>query len=495
MAVMIREFYIILQLKSGCEMISSAADSTAVHRTNVELLKEEKQVRKEIGMLIACMLTGSLFAAGVCAADDAQYDQKAYLAFEAGGMEITNGTLSWNSETAEWQAAYPTMYGDMLLGGTISENGTLTLTEDNSGGHGDAYMEPIQEVFSSVMNGEKTAPLTFDLDGMNIIGGELNWNEADSTWEAAFPTPYGDMIIGGDYAEDGTLNVTQDNSFGHADAWLPPIQEVFLEALSGEFREAKTLENELPDNGLSEEIDSYETENSWKRIVTDIAREYDPEDPGNQNNTIFYGASNFWYWETMKEDLQPYAVQNHAFGGSTDKDLREFAQFMLYPYNPQIVFFQTGSNDYVDSEAETDEAKVEEAMSFKKEMFAEFHEQLPDATFVVMSGILLPGRSEYVDMTLDINDLLKAFCEENDYMIFADAESLTYDREAGSFVENVESLFNDDLIHLTGDARITWANNWMLPILEELGAPLADTQEAADSAAAIVVESVEEAAA
>ena len=56
----------------------------------------------------------------------------------------------------------------------------------------------------------------------------------------------------------------------------------------------------------------------------------------------------------MKEELQPYAVQYHAFGGSTDKDLREFAQFMLYPYNPQIVFFQTGSNAYVDSEAETD---------------------------------------------------------------------------------------------------------------------------------------------
>ena len=121
--------------------------------------------------------------------------------------------------------------------------------------------------------------------------------------------------------------------------------------------------------------------------------------------------------------------------------------------------------------AETDELKVAEAMSFKKEMFAELHEHMPDAVFVVMSGILLPGRAEYVDMTLDINDQLKTFCEETDYMRFIDAESLTYNRETKSFVDNVESLFNDDQIHLTDASRIVWAENWIKPAMEELNAP------------------------
>ena len=107
-------------------------------------------------------------------------------------------------------------------------------------------------------------------------------------------------------------------------------------------------------------------------------------------------------------------------------------------------------------------------------MFAQLHENLPDAKFVVISGILLPGRAEYVDMTLDINDQLKAFCEENDYMIFVDAEALTYDRETKSFVDGVEAMFNDDQIHLTRDSRITWANTWMIPVMEELNAPKAD---------------------
>lgn len=207
----------------------------------------------------------------------------------------------------------------------------------------------------------------------------------------------------------------------------------------------------------------------WQQFVLYVVKKYDPA--VRNQDTIFYGASNFTQWMSMEEDLAPYDVQNHAFGGSADKDLEIWAPYLLYPYQPKIVFFQTGSNDYVQSDAETDELKVEEAMNFKKQMFAEIHEHLPDAQFVVMSGILLPGRTEYVDLTLKINDLLKVYCEETDYMTFIDAESLTYDRTTGSFVKDVESLFEEDQIHLTKEARITWAKEWIIPALEALGAP------------------------
>ena len=207
----------------------------------------------------------------------------------------------------------------------------------------------------------------------------------------------------------------------------------------------------------------------WQQFVLDIVKKHDPA--VRNQDTIFYGASNFAQWISMEEDLAPYDVQNHAFGGSADKDLETWAPYLLYPYQPKIVFFQTGSNDYVQSDAETDELKVEEAMNFKKQMFAEMHEHLPDTQFVVMSGILLPGRAEYVDMTLEINNLLKAYCEETDYMTYIDAESLTYDRTTGSFVKDVESLFVEDQIHLTKEARITWAKEWIIPAMEALGAP------------------------
>lgn len=202
---------------------------------------------------------------------------------------------------------------------------------------------------------------------------------------------------------------------------------------------------------------------------TGIINKYNSND--YQGNTIFYGASNFARWDEMEEDLKPYKVQNHAFGGSTDKDLVDWADELLYPYNPKIVFFQTGSNDYILSNKATEAEKVKESMDYKKEMFSLFHEKMPDTVFVVMSGLLLPGRSEYTDMTLDINAKLNAYCSGLDYMEYIDTEALTYNREATTYYTY---KFVSDGIHLTHDARVEWADMYIIPMLARLDAPKND---------------------
>jgi lysophospholipase L1-like esterase len=175
---------------------------------------------------------------------------------------------------------------------------------------------------------------------------------------------------------------------------------------------------------------------------------------------VFYGASNFARWTEMENDLSPYIVQNHGFGGSTDLDMYEYASKLLYPYKPTVVFLQTGSNDYVQAEG-TDVEKIKTSMEFKRKMFTEFHEKLPETRFVIMSGLLLPGRSQYVDMTNEINLQLKAFCEENNqYMTFVDASDMTYDCTNFS-----EELFVKDGIHLNRDGQKKWAREYILPAI------------------------------
>ena len=77
--------------------------------------------------------------------------------------------------------------------------------------------------------------------------------------------------------------------------------------------------------------------------VRAIEQRYDPE--SRRGEIVFYGASNFRLWKEMDEDLSAYKVQNHGFGGSTDRMLMQYADRILYPYEPKIVVFQTGSND------------------------------------------------------------------------------------------------------------------------------------------------------
>jgi lysophospholipase L1-like esterase len=79
-----------------------------------------------------------------------------------------------------------------------------------------------------------------------------------------------------------------------------------------------------------------------------------------------------------------------------------------------------------------------------------------------MGGLLLPGRSEYVNMTIEINKKLKAYCDSLDYMYFIDANDMTYD---GANFD--ETLFVGDGIHLNRDGQKKWAQR-ILPVLNEL---------------------------
>ena len=80
---------------------------------------------------------------------------------------------------------------------------------------------------------------------------------------------------------------------------------------------------------------------------------------------------------------------------------------------------------------------------------------------MIMAGILLPGRAQYLEMTREINRQLKELCEKTDYLTYVDAEDMTW--KNGEFDR---SLFVSDQIHLTPEARIRWAREYIIPALE-----------------------------
>lgn len=196
----------------------------------------------------------------------------------------------------------------------------------------------------------------------------------------------------------------------------------------------------------------------WPKEVKRVLKENPYDD--YQKGIVFYGASNFRLWKEMKEDLQPYNVANCGFGGSTDKMLMEKADKLLYPYNPELVFLQTGSNDYPGMTGSYEEI-AKEVFDTKKEMYSEFHSKMPETKFFVMAGILMPGRSEYTPIVTKVNEYLRDYCATTDYVTFLDSESLTY--KDGEYITE---YFIKDGIHLTHEARLIWANDYILPAIK-----------------------------
>ena len=80
-----------------------------------------------------------------------------------------------------------------------------------------------------------------------------------------------------------------------------------------------------------------------------------------------------------------------------------------------------------------------------------------------MSGLLLPKRSEFVNLTNMINSQLKQICEEYDYLYFVDASEMTY--QNGIFKEE---LFKEDGIHLNHDGQLKWCNDYIIPMIDHL---------------------------
>ena len=200
---------------------------------------------------------------------------------------------------------------------------------------------------------------------------------------------------------------------------------------------------------------------SWDDWESETDQVKDRYELSRKKEIIFYGASNFRLWKEMEEDLKEYKVQNHGFGGSTDKLLIRYANKLLYPYDPAVIVFQTGSNDYVALKGDENEV-YEQCIAFKKEMFSRFHEQLPEAKMIVLSGILMPGRDDYTPMVRRVNTFLKDYCEEYDYLYYVDSEDMTFDDDY------IRDFFIKDGIHLTHEARFLWRDRYIKPMLEKV---------------------------
>lgn len=205
------------------------------------------------------------------------------------------------------------------------------------------------------------------------------------------------------------------------------------------------------------------TENKFPQFSEEAER-FEKIHPASehQRGIVFYGASNFRLWYSMESDLSKYKVLNHGFGGATDEALLYYAPRLLYPYAPKMVFFQTGSNDYVDLQGSEEEI-VKRVIAQKDAFYQELREHLPAAVFVVMSGLLLPGRAQFTSLSQKINAFLKDYCEAHKDMYFVDSSSLTY--ENGKYRTE---LFVEDQFHFNSEGQKLWREGYIRPKLQEL---------------------------
>lgn len=180
---------------------------------------------------------------------------------------------------------------------------------------------------------------------------------------------------------------------------------------------------------------------------------------GRKGGIIFYGPSNIQMWYSLEQDMQPFTAQNHGMGGCVDAEMIKYAPRMLYAFEPGIVFFQTGSNDLANGWT------LEQIYQNKKEMYQEFLAHMPETKLVIMSGLPLPGRQEYWEDTVKINQFLKEMCENTERLYFMDATEAMKATDGTPFNRN---YFRKDGIHLNKVGHDIWTAEMKKIIVNEL---------------------------
>ncbi|MBQ9612948.1 MAG: hypothetical protein IJV14_10235 [Lachnospiraceae bacterium] len=247
-------------------------------------------------------------------------------------------------------------------------------------------------------------------------------------------------------------------------------EDLVKELISAEEAFQKAMREEVREFGVDADPSGLRTR--WgkpeinEQVVKMIEEQYPVEE--HKGEVIFYGPSNITLWFSLEKDMEPYKAQNHGMGGCIDDDLMHYAPRLLYPYEPKVVFFQTGSNDIAGG------IPLETILQNKKKMYAMFLENMPQAQLVVCSGLPLPGRTQFWDATAETNALLEKMCSETDRLHFLNATDAMLTDNGPEELRTSDgryfnpSYFRMDRIHLNKKGHDVWTA-LMKEKLAELG--------------------------
>src|SRR5215471_18028626 len=82
----------------------------------------------------------------------------------------------------------------------------------------------------------------------------------------------------------------------------------------------------------------------WEKAVAAF-EEKDKASPPPKGAVLFVGSSTIVRWKTLAEDFPEFQVINRGFGGNEIVDSTHFADRIIFPYEPKMIFLRAGGND------------------------------------------------------------------------------------------------------------------------------------------------------
>ncbi len=139
----------------------------------------------------------------------------------------------------------------------------------------------------------------------------------------------------------------------------------------------------------------FQTEiDQFKADKTDYSR--------SKNLILFTGSSTIRMWTTLKEDFPDRNVLNRGFGGSYMSELLYYADSLILPHKPKVVFIYEGDNDLGSGK------KADEILESAQLLIEKIHKKLPRTLICFFAAKPSLARWNLKESFIDFNRRLKA---------------------------------------------------------------------------------------
>ena len=178
----------------------------------------------------------------------------------------------------------------------------------------------------------------------------------------------------------------------------------------------------------------------WEKEISAYEKA-DREKMPAKGGILFIGSSTVRMWKTLDQDFPGHNVINRGFGGSQIVDSTHFAERVIFPYEPKMVFLRAGGNDI---RAGKSAAQVFEDY---KAFVAKIHARLPETQIAYIALCPAPSRWTDRDANKALNESVKDYSKTRPYLRYVE----TYDMSLTPDGQAREELFLPDRLHFNAE--------------------------------------------
>ena len=178
----------------------------------------------------------------------------------------------------------------------------------------------------------------------------------------------------------------------------------------------------------------------WEKEIA-AYEEIDRTNPPPKDALLFVGSSTIRLWKTLAQDFPQQKVVNRGFGGSEIVDSTHFADRLIFPRAPRIIFFRAGGNDLFAGKS------PEQVFADFKEFVACVQAKLPNTQIVFISWSPSIARWQQAGKEKALNDMVKQFTHQILHVKYLEA----YDVSLGADGKPRPELFAPDKLHFNAE--------------------------------------------